>query len=153
MPTRAERFADHGVTDAGAEAGFGVGQGQQVDATAGLADLVQAPEVGGAGFGDGAEDMEEGTVDNGVVGRCEVGEVAEGEGVCDLKADVGDVVGFGVGAGVVDGAGGEVDAEHVVAEAGQQDGVFAGAAAGFQDAALDLAGDVRVRLWRAGVRR
>ena len=77
-------------------------------------------------------------------------EPTEGHRVGDAEARV-DALGRGVVAGLCDRVRREIDAEHVVAQAGQQDRVFPGSAAGVEHLAADQAAafqldDRRLRL-------
>src|SRR6195952_386880 len=80
---------------------------------------MQACDVAGS-VGVGTEDGEEGAVEDGVVARLRV----EGEGVTELEAGVDALCG-GVLTGLPYRVRRVVDAEHVVVEGRQQDGVLA----------------------------
>lgn len=144
-PAVGEGVPDDRVADPRTEPGLGIGERQDVHVPARCADGPQAPHVGGPGLRIVAEYVEQGTVDDGVEGT-EIARFAIGDGqhVDHLEPCVRHALGGGVAPGVVDRARRQVDAQHVIAQFRQQNGVFTGTGAGVEHPAADRAGALEV---------
>jgi hypothetical protein len=133
LPAVGEGVADRLAADLGAEATARIGEREDHRGPAGTARVVQAGDVAGAV--PVVENVEQRAVEDGVVARpaCQVHRVG------NLESSI-DALGLGIAARLLDGLRREIDAKHVIAERGEQDRVFTGAAADVEHVAPDQPG-------------